>query len=158
MLNSAHRGKLYLNVGEHGGNGITLIDEVGGEAIQLLVLEDQNRVAVYDKKGIQAVNLSGGERFSSVDVNDSSGGTAISLFAANIGKGMSIVAKEGEEEFGVTIIPSRNQLMLIGKSPYKGGIGFIGDSNEARQTTIVPPLSGGIDYERIDRRLATCKA
>ena len=134
IRNSAHRGKLYLTVGKNEENGITLIDEVGRQAIQLLVLEDQNRVAVFDKKGIQAVNLSGGERFNSVDVNDSSGGTAISLFAANIGKGMSIVDKEGKEEFGITITPSRNQLRLRGKWPYKGGIGFIGDSNEAKQT------------------------
>ena len=75
---------------------------------------------------------------NSVTVNDSSGGAAISLYAAKPGKGMAILDKEGKEKFWVTITPSRNELQLWGKSPYQNGIVFYGDSNEAKQTTWRP--------------------
>ena len=40
-----------------------------------------------------------------------------------------------KEAFSVDVSNTRNELALWGKAPYKKGVGFYGDSNEAKRIT-----------------------
>ena len=58
IRNKGNRGRIYLTVGKNEENGITLMDEVGNTAIQLDTRGHQNRVQIFNKAGLSAINLS----------------------------------------------------------------------------------------------------
>ena len=134
------------------GNVFQLFDKEGKKAIELSTDDLLNEIVLYDKKGNQAVRLvevrgsytaiqvgQSGKQGFSVDLFD--GRHSIKVYDPSEttefeADGHKLVSEK--EAFSVDVSNTRNALKLWGKAPYQKGIGFYGDSNEAKQTTWRP--------------------
>lgn len=131
------------------GNTFQLFDKDGNKVIELSADDLANEIVLYDKKGNNAVRLvevgggftaiqvrQSGKQGFSVDLFD--GLHSISVYDPSEttefeADGHKIVSEK--EAFEVNVSNTRNELQLWGKSPYKKGVGFYGDSNEAKWIT-----------------------
>ena len=131
------------------GNAFQLFDKDGEKVIELSTDDLMNEIVLYDKKGSHAVRLlEAGGRYTAIQVGQSGKqGFSVDLYddLHSIAVYDPSETREFEAEgrkfvseqraFGVSVTNNRNELQLWGKSPYKRGIGFYGDSNEAKQST-----------------------
>ena len=131
------------------GNAFQLFDKDGEKVIELSTDALMNQIVLYDKKGSQAVRLlEVGGRYTAIQVGQSGKpGFSVDLYddLHSIAVYDPSETREFEVEgrkfvseqraFEVSVTNNRNELQLWGKSPYKKGIGFYGDSNEAKQRT-----------------------
>ena len=145
------RDVFYQSIGQGmEGNVFEIFDKDGKPAIKLSA-NIMNEVIIHDKTGDNAIRL---YAFGGV----SSGVSSIQVFERG-DKGFDLTISDGyrtmtvydpletkdieieghklttwKEAFEVNVSNTRNALRLWGKSPYQRGIGFYGDSNEAKMT------------------------
>ncbi len=133
------------------GNVFEIFGEEGKPAITLSA-GPMKEVLIYDNAGNSAIRLmSVGEGMSMIqawagekmglDVTISEEFRSMTLYDPLEKKDFEIEGHKvtsTKEAFQVRISNTRNALQLWGKSPYQKGIGFYGDSNEAKQTTWIP--------------------
>ena len=112
---------VYLSSSEDGSS--VAISGKNGNGVVIRTLGEYNSVTLYSKETINydttfptttpnsAITLSTGGEANRLRVNDQNGNPALEVIA----------------------YPQRNELIFSGKPPYKAGIGFYGDSNEAKQ-------------------------
>ena len=112
---------VYLSSSEDGSS--VAISGKNGNGVVIQTLGEYNSVTLYSKEIINydtafplttsnsAITLSTGEA-NRLRVNDQTGDPALEVIA----------------------YPKRNELIFSGKPPYKAGIGFYGDTNEAKLT------------------------
>ena len=137
------------------GNVFEIFGEEGKPAITLSA-NVTNEVIIHDAVGNDAIRL------HSLGGGPSGGFSIIQVFEGG-DKGFDLSISDGhrsmtvydpletedieirghkvttwKEAFKVNVSNTRNALQLWGKSPYQKGIGFYGDSNEAKQTTWIP--------------------
>ena len=131
------------------GNAFQLFDKDGNKVIELSTDDLANEIVLYGKKGNSAIRLvEVGGRFTALQVRQSGKqGFSVDLFdgrhSINVydpsettefeADGHKIVSEK--EAFSVDVTNTRNALKLWGKAPYKKGVGFYGDSNEATRIT-----------------------
>ena len=130
------------------GNVFEIFDKNGKPSIKLSGTYGMNEVVIHDDEGDTAIRLSALGGLSSVQVihggkpgltmSISSDRRSVALFDPLEKKDIEIdgykIASE-KEAFEVSVSNTRNELALWGKAPYKKGVGFYGDSNEATQIT-----------------------
>ena len=124
-------------VSRYAEKSINVVDEFGKEAISLSSLMSGNRtfknsITVHDSTGDYAINLTSLDTENSIDVWGK-GEWAIKLGSFDIGNRLHVWDKAGNKSFGFDAYPARNELSVYGKPPFKKGVGFYGDSNEAKQ-------------------------
>ena len=131
------------------GNAFQLFDKDSKKVIELSTDDLMNEIVFYDKKGNNAVRLvEAGGGFTAIQVRQSGKqGFSVELFDSLHSIAIYDLSETTEFEtdkhkfvsekkaFSVDVSNTRNELALWGKAPYKKGVGFYGDSNEAKQTT-----------------------
>ena len=131
------------------GNAFQLFDKDGKPAIQLSS-DIMNEVTIYDQTGGKGIRLhsfgashiqvfEGGDKGFDLMISD--GYRSMTVYDPLETKDIEIEGHElttWKAAFEVKVSNTRNALQLWGKSPYQKGIGFYGDSNEAKQTTWTP--------------------
>ena len=157
MIAFLGRGVSFPNIPGGGieSNGFKIFDEDGQPAITLSA-NITNEVTIHDNTGGSAIrlhSLGGGSRggFSTIQVFEG-GDKGFDLSISDGFRSMTVYdplettdieirghkVTTWKEAFKVNVSNTRNALQLWGKSPYQKGIGFYGDSNEAKQTTWIP--------------------
>ena len=145
----------YQSIGQGiEGNVFEIFDKDGKPAIKLFA-NIMNEVIIHDKTGDNAIRLyalgGGSSGISSIQVFER-GDKGFDLMISDGYRTMTVydpletkdIEIEGHKlttwkaAFEVNISNTRNALQLWGKPPYQKGIGFYGDSNEAKQTTWIP--------------------
>ena len=135
----------------------TPIAFLGREKDILDTILDSNAFIIFDMNGETAINMSGGggimngltvrypggrEAFSAIPHEEGclvsvkgikSSRTAFGLFTDENTNTFTIKDPTGKESFRFKALPHRNELVVRDKSS-GAGIGFYGDSNEAKQT------------------------
>ena len=139
VVDKADEAKIYLTVFEDGA-GISIRDKDGKSGISLESQKSGNGVWVK-KSGNIGVGLMAGEDKNLLRIYDKADKHAIGLGADKYANYLFIDDSAGKRSFEVEVSVHRNRLGVFDKSSGEG-IGFYGDSNEARQTTWSPPKEG----------------
>ena len=114
-----------------------VVDKNGNPAIRLESDENGNRMFISDENGKGAILLSISIFGNSMAIYDKNENPAILLDSDEDGNSMVICDQNRKVSFSFEAYPHRNELAVYNKSS-GAGIGFYGDSNEARQITWIP--------------------
>ena len=114
---------------------LTVVDKAGKDAIVLKPhpLSFGNEILIFAADGKEAIRLSAGGLFNSIGINNQAGKRQIGLSALMDENLMFIHDPVSGYAFAFRALPQKNVLVVYDKSSERG-IGFSGDSNEAKMT------------------------